>query len=86
MELEYYEDAVGDCVACGTDAAGSCYWIGMTEKQWATLRPYVEHLYPVSEWSGVRLVFNNLFVPPLTRPLCGPECAVKHKEMNDEVM
>ncbi len=46
MELEFYEDAVGDCVVCGEDATGSRYWLGMTAAQWAVVRAYVEEITP----------------------------------------
>lgn len=83
MELELYEEAVGDCVVCGEDTTGSYYWLGMTAAQWDVVSPYVEEMTPVSPHSGVKLVMNILFIPQLCKPLCGPECSTKHKEAND---
>ena len=85
MELELHEEAVGDCVVCGDDATGSMYWLGMTAAQWKIVRPFVEDMTPVSPHSGVKLVLNMLFVPQLCKPLCGPHCAVKHKEKTDDI-
>ena len=83
MELELHEDAVGDCVVCGKNATGSAYWLGMTITQWNVVSPYVEEITPVSPHSGVKLVMNMQFIPPLCKSLCDPECATKHKETND---
>ena len=78
MELELYEEAVGNCMVCGADATGSRYWLGMTAAHWAVVRPYVEEMTPVSPHSGVKLVMNMLFIPQLCKPLCSPECVQKH--------
>ena len=78
MELELYEEVVGDCVVCGADATGSRYWLGMTAAQWDIIRPFVEEMTPVSPHSGVKLVMNMLFVPQLCKALCGPKCAQAH--------
>lgn len=75
MELELYEDAVGDCVVCGSDATGSRYWLGMTAAQWDVVRPLVTHLFKPDR------VQNVLFIPQLCKPLCGSECSLKHKEV-----
>ncbi len=80
MELEFHGEAIGDCVVCGADATGSRYWLGMTAAQWAIVSTYVEEFTPISPHSGVKLVFNTLFVPQICKPLCGPECATKHRE------
>lgn len=77
MELELHEDAVGDCVVCGVDAAGSRYWLGMTATQWDIVRPLVAHLFEPHK------VQNILFIPQLCKPLCGASCAVKRREEND---
>lgn len=83
MELELHEEAVGDCLICGSFATGSRYWLGMTEAQWEVIRPYVKDMTLVSPHSGVKLVMNMLFIPQICKPLCGPECATKHKEKTD---
>jgi len=77
MELELYEEAVGDCVVCGDDATGSLYWVGMTAPQWSIVRPLVTHMFMPD------MIQNVLFVPQLCKPLCGPECSLKHKESED---
>jgi hypothetical protein len=75
MELELYEEAVGSCIACASDAAGSKYWLGMTDAQWNVIRPLVAHMFKPD------MIQNVLFVPQLCKPFCGPECATKyHKE------
>lgn len=77
MELELYNEAVGSCTVCGSDATGSRYWLGMTEAQWDIVRPLVVHMFTPD------MVQNVLFIPQLCKPLCGPECATKHKEKTD---
>ncbi|MEE8372809.1 MAG: hypothetical protein V3R87_03625 [Dehalococcoidia bacterium] len=74
MELELYEVASGPCIVCGEDSQGSAYWLPMTAAQWDVLKPYVEAMTPVSPHSGVKLVFNTMFIPRLCKPFCGPEC------------
>jgi len=78
VELEIYEEAIGDCIVCGVDATGSLYWLPMSDAQWAVIRPYVEGMTPVSPHSGVKLVLNTLFVPQLCKPFCGPLCVRKY--------
>ncbi|MEE8372507.1 MAG: hypothetical protein V3R87_02060 [Dehalococcoidia bacterium] len=78
MELELYENCIGNCIVCGSDATGSPYWLGMTEAQWAVIRPLVTHMYKPDH------VQDILFIPQLCKPLCGPECSAKHnKEIDD---
>lgn len=72
MELELYEEAVGSCVVCGSDATGSRYWLGMTAAHWDVVRPLVAHLYKPG------MIQNVLFVPQLCKPLCGPHCVQAH--------
>ena len=74
MELELYEEAVGSCTVCGSDASGSRYWLGMTEAQWNVIRTLVIHLFEPNT------IQNVLFVPQLCKPLCSPDCSLKHKE------
>ena len=78
MELEFYEEAVGDCAVCGEDATGSRYWLGMTAAQWDIIRPFVEEMTPISPHSGVKLVMNMLFWPQLCKPFCGPQCVQEY--------
>lgn len=79
MELELHETCIGSCIVCGADATGSPYWLGMTDAQWAVIRPLVMHLYKPD------MVQNILFVPQLCKPLCGPECSHKYnKEIDDD--
>lgn len=77
MELELYEEAVGDCIVCGSDASGSRYWLGMTKAQWDVVRPLVTHLFKPN------MVQNTMFIPQLCKPFCGPECATKHMGGSD---
>lgn len=74
MELELYEEAVGNCIVCGSNSTGSRYWLGMTATQWDVVRPLVTHLFKPD------MVQNVMFVPQLCKPLCGPHCATNHKE------
>jgi hypothetical protein len=77
MELELYEECVGSCTVCGSDATGSRYWLGMTDEQWAIVRPLITHMFKPD------MVQNVLFIPQLCKPLCSPECALTHKEETD---
>jgi hypothetical protein len=72
MQLELFEEAVGDCIVCGESAEGSPYWLGMSHEHWLKLRPIVEHLYPPGK------VTNMLFVKQLCKPFCSPECVQEH--------
>lgn len=76
--LEVYTEAVGNCIVCGEDAAGSAYWIAMTQDQWLGIRPFIEDIIPVSPWSGVKLVGNTYFVAEYCKPFCGPQCVQVH--------
>ena len=84
MDLEVHQEAVGLCIVCNKDATGSLYWLGMTQTQWDIIRPLVAHLFAVSPWSGVRMVFNSLFIPGLCKPFCGSICSTKYKENDDD--
>ena len=77
MDLEAYQEAVGDCMVCGESAEGSLYWLGMTAEQWDIIRPLVAPMFEVSPWSGVKMVFNSLFIPQLCKPFCGAICSTK---------
>jgi len=76
--MEVYTEAVGECIVCGEDAEGSLYWLGMTDAQWKTIRPFIEEVTPVSQWSGVKLVGNVYFVTDYCKPFCGPQCVQEY--------
>ena len=73
-ELSIHEKAVGPCVVCGANSEGSLYWVGMNEKQWAIVRPYIVHLFAPD------MIQKTLFIAPLDKPLCGVKCS---KEYHD---
>ncbi len=75
--LQIHETAVGPCIVCGVDSQGSNYWVGMDDDQWKVIRPHVKHLFKPN------MVQKILFIPPLDKPLCGPQCALKNREKND---
>ena len=83
MDLQYHDTAVGPCIQCGEESEGSVYWLGMTDEMWDILRPSIEARTVVSPYSGVKLVFNNLFWPGLCEPFCGAVCVTKYEEKND---
>lgn len=69
--------AVGACIVCGSDSAGSSYWVGMSQEVWDIIRSSCDHLFQVSKWSG-KMEAKTFFVVGLDKPLCGPECSLKH--------
>lgn len=73
-ELKIYEKATGLCAVCGKESNGSPYWIGMSQKWWLKLRPYVLHLF------NPNMVMKTLFIPFADKPLCGTTCAEKHHD------
>jgi hypothetical protein len=80
-DLKYADFAVGPCIQCGEESNGSNYWIGMPQQAWDVIKKVIEPMYPVSPHSGVRLVTaGRWFFLGLDKPLCGPECALKHGE------
>jgi hypothetical protein len=86
MKLE--STAVGPCIICGKESKGSNYWVGMSMSNWQKLRPHFGKL--VELWGPKmpardRAMINIAFVPNLCKPLCGAECSLKLKEINDGV-
>ena len=71
-EISVHEYAIGLCVVCGKDSAGSHYWIGMSQALWIKIRPYLTHLFPSD------MVQKVLFIPPYDKPLCGTTCSEKY--------
>ena len=85
MDLTYYETAVGPCIQCGKESEGSNYWLCMKPAMWDVVREVIEPLYPVSPYSGVRLVTaGRWFFPGMDKPFCGPQCGLDYKEEGDE--
>ncbi len=78
--MEVLEEANGPCVICGKESEGSKYWLPLPQAQWEVMRPLIEAQTPISPYSGVKLVMNMYFFPGLSKPLCGPECSLKHYE------
>jgi len=72
-QLKLYDNTVGPCIVCGADSERSNYWIAMTDEQWAIVEPLVVHLFPDED----HIQKSALFIPPLDRPFCGPECSLK---------
>lgn len=82
-QLEIHPSAVGPCMVCGADRARSNYWVAMTDEQWAVVLPLVAHLFPDDD----HIMKSALFIPPLDRPLCSPQCSLKwyrQEEINDD--
>ena len=76
--MDYDEAASGPCIVCEKESKGSVYWLPMTAAQWEVIEPYVAAMTPVSHFSRVRLVMNNLFWPQLCKPFCGAECVQEY--------
>jgi len=72
-QLSLHDKAVGPCIVCGCDSERSNYWIAMTDEQWKIVKPLVVHLFPDPN----HVQKSSLFIPPLDKPLCGPECSHK---------
>lgn len=80
-DLTFAETAVGPCIQCGKESAGSNYWIGMSQQAWDIIRPLIEHMYPVSPHSGERLVtFGRWFFVGLEKPFCGSKCSLEYNK------
>ncbi len=75
-QLTLFDNTVGPGIVCGCDSKGSNYWVAMTDEQWAVVRPLVAHLFPDED----SIHKAALFIPPLDRPLCSPECSHKWHE------
>ncbi len=73
-EINIYEKSTGPCAVCGEESEGSPYWIGMSQKVWLKLKPYLTHLF------NEHMVMKTLFIPPYDKPLCGSACAGEYHE------
>ncbi len=76
-KLDIYEKATGPCEICGKESNGSLYWIGMSQKWWLRVRPYLTHLF------NEGMVMKTMFIPFGDKPLCGTTCVGVH---HDKVM
>lgn len=80
-QLNLYNNTVGPCIVCGADSKGSHYWVKMTDEQWAVVEPLVAHLFEDED----HIQKSALFIPPLDKPLCGPQCSHKwHTKQKSE--
>lgn len=66
-----HEEAVGDCVMCGKDAAGSKYWTALPDDIWVAIWPAVASMFKDED-----RVQNVLFFPAFSKPFCTAKCGM----------